>query len=85
MKKQQPIEMEGVVTKSLPNAMFYVSLDNGCQVLAHISGKIRRNRIEIYAGDRVRVEITPYDLRRGRIIHRLRRSLNSPSNAAGAS
>nr|YP_010932362.1 translation initiation factor 1 [Hormidiella parvula]WKT06021.1 translation initiation factor 1 [Hormidiella parvula] len=78
MKKQQPIEMEGVVTKALPNAMFYVSLDNGCQVLAHISGKIRRNRIEIYAGDRVRVEITPYDLRRGRIIHRLRRSPTNP-------
>ncbi|GAQ90804.1 chloroplast translation initiation factor IF-1 [Klebsormidium nitens] len=74
LKKQSAIEMEGEVQKALPNAMFQVALDNGCQVLAHISGKIRRNRIEIFQGDRVKVEISPYDLTRGRITHRNRRA-----------
>ena len=62
------IEMEGVVVESLPNAMFQVELENGFQVLAHISGKIRRNSIKILLGDRVTVELTPYDLTKGRII-----------------
>ncbi len=72
MKKQNLIEMEGTITESLPNAMFRVSLDNGCQVLAHISGKIRRNHIRILVGDRVKVELSPYDLSKGRITYRLR-------------
>jgi translation initiation factor IF-1 len=72
MKKQNLIDMEGIVTESLPNAMFRVFLDNGCEVLTHISGKIRRNYIRILPGDRVKVELSPYDLTKGRIIHRLR-------------
>lgn len=64
--------MEGIVTESLPNAMFRVYLDNGCQVLTHISGKIRRNYIRILPGDRVKVELSPYDLTKGRITYRLR-------------
>nr|QWW93059.1 translational initiation factor 1 [Cyathodium smaragdinum] len=72
MKKQNLIDMEGIVTESLPNAMFRVYLDNGCQVLTHISGKIRRNYIRILPGDRVKVELSPYDLTKGRITYRLR-------------
>ena len=67
------IEMEGFVVESLPNAMFQVELENGFQVLAHISGKIRRNSIKILLVDRVTVELTPYDLTKGRIIYRLRK------------
>ena len=70
MEKQDLIEMEGVVVESLPNAMFRVQLDNGFKVLAHISGKIRRNSIKILLGDRVTVELTPYDLKKGRITYR---------------
>jgi translation initiation factor IF-1 len=66
------IELEGKVTESLPNAMFYVELDNGHMVLAHISGKIRKNFIRILPGDKVKVELTPYDLSRGRITYRLK-------------
>lgn len=73
MEKQELIEMEGVVSETLPNAMFRVVLDNGFQVLAHISGKIRRNHIKILLGDRVTVELTPYDLTKGRITYRLRK------------
>jgi translation initiation factor IF-1 len=65
------IEMEGVITESLPNAMFRVQLDNDFNVLGHISGRIRRNYIKILPGDRVKVELTPYDLTRGRITYRL--------------
>jgi translation initiation factor IF-1 len=72
MRKQNLIEMEGVIIESLPNAMFRVCLDNGCQVLAHISGKIRKNYIRILLGDRVKVELSPYDLTKGRITYRLR-------------
>jgi translation initiation factor IF-1 len=72
MRKQNLIEMEGIITESLPNAMFRVCLDNGCQVLAHISGKIRKNYIRILLGDRVKVELSPYDLTKGRITYRLR-------------
>nr|YP_009690780.1 translational initiation factor 1 [Nephrolepis biserrata]QEG57560.1 translational initiation factor 1 [Nephrolepis biserrata] len=72
MKKQNPIDIEGTVTESLPNAMSRVCLDNGCQVLTHISGKIRRNYIRILPGDRVRAELSPYDLTKGCIIYRLR-------------
>ena len=78
MKKQNLIDMEGIVTESLPNAMFRVYLDNGCEVLTHISGKIRRNYIRILPGDRVKVELSPYDLTKGRITYRLRaKSQNS--------
>lgn len=65
------IEFEGVIKESLPNAMFRVELDNGHLVLAHISGKIRKNFIKILPGDRVKVELTPYDLTRGRITYRV--------------
>ncbi|MGB7412777.1 MAG: translation initiation factor IF-1 [Thermosynechococcaceae cyanobacterium] len=73
MAKQDAIEMEGTVTESLPNAMFRVDLDNEMNVLAHISGKIRRNYIKILPGDRVKVELSPYDLTKGRITYRLRK------------
>ncbi len=66
--------MQGVVTQCLSNAMFKVKLKNGFQVLAHVSGKIRRNSIRILLGDRITVELSPYDLTRGRIVYRLRQS-----------
>ncbi len=72
MNKQGVIEFEGTIRESLPNAMFRVELDNGHKVLAHISGKIRKNFIKILPGDRVRVELTPYDLTRGRITYRIK-------------
>ncbi|MBX6342048.1 MAG: translation initiation factor IF-1 [Thermomicrobiaceae bacterium] len=72
MAKKDVIEVEGRVTEPLPNAMFRVELDNGHEVLAHISGKLRLNFIRILPGDRVRVELSPYDLSRGRITYRLR-------------
>ncbi|GIV97541.1 MAG: translation initiation factor IF-1 [Herpetosiphonaceae bacterium] len=69
-KKKDVIEVEGVVTEPLPNAMFRVALDNGHEVLAHISGKMRMNYIRILKGDRVLVELSPYDLTKGRITYR---------------
>ncbi len=71
-KKKDAIEVEGKVVEPLPNAMFRVELDNGHEVLAHISGKIRLNFIRILPGDRVLVELSPYDLTRGRITYRYR-------------
>jgi len=70
MAKGDHIEMEGVVVEPLPNAMFRVELDNGHKILAHISGKMRMNFIRILPGDKVIVEISPYDLTKGRIIYR---------------
>lgn len=70
MSKQDVIEVEGVIIDALPNAMFKVELDNGHQVLAHISGKIRVNFIRILPGDRVKLELSPYDLTKGRITYR---------------
>ena len=70
MAKEDLIEVEGVVNEALPNAMFRVQLDNGHKVLAHISGKIRMHFIRILPGDRVKVELSPYDLSRGRITYR---------------
>ena len=67
MSKQDVIEVEGTILESLPNAMFKVKLQNNHEILAHISGKIRMNFIKILPGDRVTVELTPYDLNRGRI------------------
>ncbi len=71
-KNNDIIEMEGVVTQCLSNGMFRVKLENGFLVLAHVSGKIRRNYIRILLGDRVAIELSPYDLSRGRITYRLR-------------
>ena len=71
-KKQGAIEIEGTVIESLPNAMFRVRLDNGHEVLGHVAGKMRRFRIRILPGDRVRVEVSPYDLNRARIVYRHR-------------
>jgi len=70
--KDDAIEAEGVVLESLPNVMFKVKLDNGHEVLGHISGKMRKNYVRIMPGDRVRIELSPYDLQRGRITWRLR-------------
>ena len=70
--KRDAIEVEGTVIEPLPNTMFAVELENGHRVLAHISGKLRMNFIRILPGDRVRVELSPYDLTRGRITYRLK-------------
>ncbi len=70
MSKADVIEIGGVVVEKLPNAMFQVKLENGHQVLAHISGKLRMNYIKILPGDRVTIELSPYDLTKGRIIWR---------------
>jgi len=70
MSGKDVIEVEGTVVEPLPNAMFRVELQNGHKVLAHVSGKIRMNFIRILAGDRVMVELSPYDLTRGRIVYR---------------
>ena len=72
MAKEEVLEFEGVVTELLPNATFRVKLDNGHEVLAHTSGRMRKNRIRVLAGDRVLVEMTPYDLTRGRITYRFK-------------
>jgi translation initiation factor IF-1 len=69
-KKEEALEVEGVVKEALPNAMFKVELPNGHQVLAHVSGKIRMHFIRILPGDKVTVELSPYDLTRGRIKYR---------------
>ncbi|EGO65329.1 translation initiation factor IF-1 [Acetonema longum] len=72
MSKEDVVEVEGTVVEALPNAMFQVKLENGHIVLAHISGKMRMNFIRILPGDKVTVEITPYDLKRGRITYRFK-------------
>ena len=66
------LEFEGTILEAMPNAMFRVELENGHEILAHISGKIRKNFIRILPGDKVKVEMTPYDLTRGRITYRLK-------------
>ncbi len=70
MSKDDVIEMEGKVIEALPNAMFQVELPNGHRIMAHISGKMRMNFIRIYPGDKVTIELSPYDLSKGRIIWR---------------
>lgn len=70
MAKEEAIEVEGTILESLPNAMFRVELDNGHKVLAHVSGKIRMHFIRILPGDKVKLELSPYDLSRGRITFR---------------
>jgi translation initiation factor IF-1 len=72
MPKEDAVEVEGTVVEPLPNAMFRVRLDNGHKVLAHISGKMRIHYIRILPGDRVKVELSPYDLTRGRITFRVK-------------
>ena len=72
MAKEEAIQMDGVVTETLPNTTFRVELDNGHVVMAHISGKMRKHYIRILTGDKVTVELTPYDLTKGRIIYRAR-------------
>ncbi len=72
MSKEEAVEVEATVVEPLPNAMFRVALENGHEVLAHISGKMRKHFIRILPGDRVRVELSPYDLTRGRIVYRLK-------------
>jgi translation initiation factor IF-1 len=72
LAKEDVIEVEGTITEALPNTQFRVELDNGHNVLAHISGKMRMNYIRILPGDKVKVELSPYDLDRGRITYRFR-------------
>ena len=72
MAKEEAIQMEGIVTETLPNTMFRVELENGHTVIAHISGKMRKHYIRIMTGDAVTVELTPYDLEKGRIVYRER-------------
>jgi translation initiation factor IF-1 len=72
LSKEEKVEFEGEITEALPNAMFRVKLDNGHEVLGHVAGKMRRFRIRILPGDRVRVEVSPYDLNRARIVYRHR-------------
>lgn len=72
MSKADVVEVEGTVIEPLPNAMFTVELENGHKVLAHVSGKIRMNFIRILPGDKVTVELSPYDLTRGRIVYRFK-------------
>lgn len=70
MAKEEAIQMEGSVVETLPNTMFRVELENGHKVIAHISGKMRKHYIRIMTGDKVTVELTPYDLAKGRIVYR---------------
>jgi len=72
MSKKDVIELEGEITEALPNAVFRVKVETGQTILAHVSGKIRKNFIRILPGDKVKVEISPYDLTRGRITYRMR-------------
>ena len=72
MAKEELIESEGTVSEVLPNAMFRVKLDNGHEILAHTSGSMRKHRIRVLGGDRVTVELTPYDLTKGRVTYRFK-------------
>ena len=70
MAKEKPIEVDGEIKETLPNAMFRVVLDNGHEIIAHVSGKMRMNYIKLLPGDKVKLEMSPYDLSKGRIIFR---------------
>ncbi len=83
MAKEDQIEMDGIVIDVLPNTMFRVQLDNGHVVIAHISGKMRKNYIRILKGDKVTVQLTPYDLTKGRISFRSRDGKTTENNPAG--
>ncbi len=82
MPKEEAIEMEGTVVETLPNTHFRVQLENGHTVIAHISGRMRKNYIRILMGDRVTVQVTPYDLTKGRIIFRNRDGKEAPDKEA---
>ena len=77
MSKEDGIIVEGTIVDTLPNAMFRVALENGHTVLAHISGKMRKYFIRILPGDKVQIELSPYDLSRGRIVHRMKSNNNN--------
>ena len=85
MPKADALSVEGTVTETLPNAMFRVELEGGHRVLAHISGKMRMHYIKILPGDRVTVELSPYDLSRGRITYREKKSAERRRTAEGGS
>ncbi|MCP4543308.1 MAG: translation initiation factor IF-1 [Chloroflexi bacterium] len=78
-KKEEKIDMEGTVVEALPATQFRVRLDNGHEILAYLSGKMRKYYIRILLGDRVRVELSPYDLTRGRIVYRYKRNYQTQS------
>lgn len=78
-KKEEKIEAEGKVTEALPGTQFRVELDNGHEILAYLSGKMRKYYIRILLGDRVKVEISPYDLNRGRIVYRYKKVFTAPT------
>jgi translation initiation factor IF-1 len=84
MSKEEPLIMEGVITEHLPNTRFRVRLDNDHEILAHLAGKLRRYHIRLLPGDRVKVEISPYDLTQGRITYRLTGSRQEAQAAAQA-
>ncbi len=77
---QQKVEVEGIITEALPNTQFRVQLDNGHNVMAYISGRMRKYYIRILLGDRVRIELSPYDLTRGRIVYRHKQSRKGPGD-----
>ncbi|MFQ6059142.1 MAG: translation initiation factor IF-1 [Anaerolineae bacterium] len=77
--KKEKIEMEGTVVEALPNTMFRVELDTGHEVLAYLSGRMRKYYIRVLLGDRVRVELSPYDLTRGRIVYRYKKPSPAPT------
>ena len=77
-KVEEKIQVEGVVTEALPGTQFKVRLDNGHEVLAYLSGKMRKYYIRILLGDRVKVEVSPYDLTRGRIVYRHKKAVKAP-------
>lgn len=81
MAKEEPIVLEGKITEHLPNTRFRVELDNGIEILAHLAGKLRRYHIRLLPGDRVKVELSPYDLTQGRITYRLTGRQPRPRNA----
>lgn len=81
MKKQSGLQLQGIVGQCLSNGMFRIKLENGFQVLAHLSGKIRRHSIRIVLGDQVIVEMSPYDLSRGRILYRLSKKNSKLKNS----
>ena len=78
MAKEKAIEVEGMVVAALPNAMFQVEMDNGHRVLAHLSGRMRKNYIRVLLGDRVSLELSPYDLTQGRITYRFKTTTRQP-------
>jgi translation initiation factor IF-1 len=78
-KKEEKIEVDGTIIEALPATQFRVELDNGHEVLAYLSGKMRRHYIRILLGDRVRVELSPYDLSRGRITYRFKKTSSQPN------